>query len=138
MGMATNSVGDQARAQHQQLVNTIRQTINFNDPGIAAGAIRAQLPMGAFITRVLVEIVIAFNAVTTNVLTAGLNANMDNVIAAGDLNETALGVTDITRALGRSLTAAGVTNLGFKYTQTGTAATTGQAEIVVEYEANTG
>lgn len=138
MGMATNSPGDQARVQPRQVANTFRTTINWNDPGIAAGVVRAQLPLGAFILRQYVEVITPFNGGTTNVLTVGVNANMDNFVAAGDTNEAVAGIADITRPLGRSLTAAGVTNLGFKYTQTGTAATAGQAEYVVEYEGNAG
>lgn len=138
--MATGTVGDQARFQSRQVVNTWRKQVNFNDAGIGAtaGVAGIMLPIGAFILRVMVEIVVAFNAVTTNVLTVGSNATANNIVAAGDVDEAAVGIYDVTRGLGRSLTAAADTLVSVKYTQTGTAATTGQAEIVIIYEANTG
>lgn len=136
--MATGTLGDQARLQPRQVVNTWRKQVNFNDPGIAAGVAGLVLPLGAFLLRVMVEVVTAFNAATTNVLTVGTNVNMNNVVAAGDVDETAVGVYDVTRGIGRSLTALADVTLSVKYTQTGAAATTGQAEIVVIYEGNTG
>lgn len=136
--MATGTAGDQARFQSRQVVNTYRKQVNWNDPGIASGVVGVVLPQGAFILNVMIEIVVAFNAATTNVLTAGVNAGANNVIAAGDVDETVLGVTQVTRGFGRALAAAADVSLSFKYTQTGAAASAGQAEIVVEYEANTG
>jgi hypothetical protein len=114
----------------------LKKTVNFNDAGIATGvAFDNPLPQNAFIENVLVEIVVVFNAGTTNVLTAGTNgASYDNIVAAGDINEAALGVTRVDRALGRSLTAAGDVTPYVRYTQTGTAGTTGQAIVVIFYE----
>lgn len=134
--MTTGVVGVAARQDPRQVVNTLKKTVNFGDVGIATGnGFDNYLPQGAFIENVLVEIVTAFNAVTTNVLTVGTNsANFDNIVAAGDVDETALGVTQVTRALGRSLTAAGDVLPYAKYTQTGTAASAGQAIIVIFYE----
>lgn len=138
--MATNTVGDQARQQHRQVANTIRKQLNWNDAGIGDtnGLVVGQLPQGAFILRVLVEIVTAFNAATTNVLTVGVDSPPGNLVAAGDVNEGAAGVYEATRGVGRSLTAAGITTVRAKFAQTGAAATAGQAELVIEYEANTG
>ena len=136
--MATGTAGDQARQQPRQVVNTWRKTINFNDPGIADGVAGVVVPAGAFLTRVLIEIVTAFNAVTTNVITMGTTATGTNIVAAGDVDETVAAVYEVTRGYGRSLTAAADTTIYYRYTQTGTAATAGVAEIVVEYEANTG
>lgn len=140
MGLATGTPGDQARQQHRQVVNTIRKQVNWNDAGIgdANGVAFGQLPPGAFITRVMVEVVTPFNAATTNVLTVGVDSPPSNIVAAGDVNEGVAGVTEVTRGLGRSLTAAAVTTLRAKYAQTGAAASAGQAEIVIEYEGNTG
>lgn len=137
--MATNTLGNQARQQHTQVVNTFRKTVNYNDPGISAGVRGFTLPLGAFIVQVLCEIVTVFNAGTTNVLTVGTNGptNYNDIIAAGDVNEAALAVTSVTTGLGRSLAAAAAKDVFFKYTQSGTAATTGQAVIVISYEGNT-
>lgn len=109
--------------------------INFNDAFIAAPRDPvACIPALAFITQVLVEIVTAFNAVTTNVLTIGTTTgNANEIVNAADVDETTLGVTPVTRARGTTLTAAGDINVYVKYTQTGTAATAGKARVVIEY-----
>lgn len=135
--MTTGVLGVAARQDARQVVNTLKKTVNFNDPGIAAGVgFDNYLPQNAFISRVLVEVVVAFNAVTTNVLTAGtVNAPpYQNIVAAADVNEAVVGVYDVTRALGRSLTASADVLPVAQYTQTGTAATTGQAIFLIEYE----
>lgn len=136
--MATNTtpVFPPSRRDPRQVTNTLRKTVNFNDPGIATGvAFDNSLPQGAFITGVWVEIVTAFNAVTTNVLTVGtVAAAYNNIVADADVNELAVGVTSVPRALGRGLTAAAEVAPFAKYTQSGTAATAGQAVIVVEFE----
>lgn len=134
--MTTGVLGTNARQDPRQVVNTLKKTVNFNDAGIAAGlAFDNPLPQNAFIMRVLVEIVVAFNAVTTNVLTVGtVGATYNNMVNAGDVNEAVVGVYDVTRALGRSLTAAGDVLPYAQYTQTGTAATTGQAIVLIAFE----
>lgn len=134
--MTTGVLGTNARQDPRQVANTLKKTVNFNDAGIAAGvAFDNPLPQNAFILRVLVEIVAVFNATTTNVLTVGtVGATYNNIVAAADINEAVTGVYDVTRGLGRALTAAGDVLPYAQYTQTGTAATTGQAVIVIEFE----
>lgn len=134
--MATGTQGVVPRQDPRQVPNTLKKTVNFNDVGIAVGLpFEAWIPQAAFLMRVLCEIVTVFNAATTNVLTVGTNsAAYDNIIGPGDVAEGAVGVTDVTRALGRGLTAAGNVRPYAKYTQTGGAATTGQAVILLEYE----
>lgn len=124
------------RQDPRQVANVLKKLVNFNDAGIANGvAFDNSLPLGAFILRCLVEIVVVFNAVTTNVLTVGTNATTYNdIVNAADINEGATGVTEVTRSYGRSLAATADKVPFAKYTQTGTAATTGQAWIVIEYE----
>jgi hypothetical protein len=136
--MATNTAParPQARRSPRQVTNTLKKTINFGDANIATGvAFDESLPLGAFIISVTVEIVTAFNAGTTNVLTIGtVAANYNNIVASGDVNSATVVVAQPTRGLGRSLAAAAETPVFGKYTQTGTAATTGQAVVVIEYE----
>lgn len=134
--MTTGVLGTNARQDPRQVLNTLKKTVNFNDPGIAAGvAFDNYLPQNAFIENVLIEVVVVFNAVTTNVLTVGtVGTTYNNIVAAADANEAATGVYQATRGFGRSLTAAGDVLPYAQYTQTGTAATTGQAIIVIFYE----
>lgn len=134
--MTTGVLGTNARQDPRQVVNTLKKTVNYNDAGIAAGlAMDNPLPQNAFIMRVLVEIVAVFNAITTNVMTVGtVGPTYNNIVNAGDINEAVLGVYDVTRALGRSLTAAGDVTVFVQYTQTGTAASAGQAIVLIAFE----
>lgn len=134
--MTTGVLGTNARQDPRQVANTLKKIVNYNDAGISAGlAFDNPLPQNAFIMRVLVEIVVAFNAGTTNVLTVGtVGAAYNNIVAAADINEAVTGVYDVTRALGRALTAAADVLPYAMYTQTGTAATAGQAIILIEFE----
>jgi len=123
-----------ARNDGFQSVIWQRVTINFNDAGIASAVQFGSIPQDAFIVFVIPDIETVFNAVTTNVLTIGTTqANANELVAAGDVNEAAVGATSVTRGLGRSLTAAGDVGLWAKYTQTGTAATAGRATCVIGY-----
>lgn len=134
--MPTGTLGVAARQDPRQVTNTLKKTTNYNDAGIAAGvAFENYLPQSAYILLVETEIVVAFNAGTTNVYTVGtVGAAFNNLVAAGDLNPAALGVYPSTRGKGRALTAAGNVLPVAKYTQTGTAATTGQAITIIEFE----
>lgn len=124
-----------ARNDNKQTPLTIRATVNFNDANIATGFQIGTLPQNAVVQDVDVDIITAFNAVTTNVLTVGTTAASANeLVAAGDVNEGATGNTGpITRGRGRALTSAGDVGVYVKYTQTGTVATAGQATITVTY-----
>lgn len=136
--MATNTaqVLPPSRNDPRQVVNTLKKTVNWNDLGIGSGvAFDNSLPEGAFITGVWVEIVTPFNAVTTNVLTVGTNAaTYNNLVAAADINEAVAGVTWVSRGLGQSIALAAAITPYAMYTQTGGAATAGQAVILITYE----
>lgn len=126
-----------ARVLHTQQVHYFRKRVNFNDAGITAGVLMGTFPAGSMVLDAVTRVNIAFNAATTNVLTAGTNSTAyDNIVGAGD-------VTEATPAAYRAAIAtagAGVyatdTDVFAKYTQTGTAATTGQADIVITYVPN--
>lgn len=136
--MATNTaaVVPPARQDPRQVVNSLKKTVNFNDAGISSGvAFDNGFPLGAFILGVWVAIVTAFNAGSTNVLTVGTNSTTyNNLVASGDVDETAVATTQILRGSGPSIPASADIVPYVKYTQTGDAATTGQAVIVITYE----
>lgn len=131
--MATNTAGVDARLLPWQAVHYMRKTVNYNDTDIATGVgFKHYLPDGASILFVNVKIKTAFNAGTTNVLTVGQNATSYNdMVAAADVNEAATGSSMVLR--GADLTISGDARPFVKYTQTGTAATAGKAEIVIAY-----
>jgi hypothetical protein len=134
--MATNIVGTNARRDTRQVVNTLKKTFNYNDASIATGvAFDNPLPINAFIENVLTEIVVAFNAGTTNPISVGtVGPAYTNIVGAADATSGAPGVYPSTVGRGRSLTAAGDVMPYVKYAPTGTAPTTGQGICVIFYE----
>jgi hypothetical protein len=134
--MTTGTSGVNDRQDPRQVTNTLKRTTNYNDVGIATGVgFENYLPLGAFITQVLTEIVTAFNATSTNVYTVGtVGTAYNNIVAAGDVNPALAGVYQSTRAYGRSLAASAAVLPVAKYTQSGTAASAGRAITVIEFE----
>jgi hypothetical protein len=132
--MPTNTAGSTARRDPRNVSNTMVGIANFSDStlGVQFGV----LPMGARITDVIVEIITAFNAATTNILTVGTNSTaFNNVVAGGDVPPGAVGATRVDRGIGGSIMRAGPDAAIFiKFAQTGTAATTGKAEVTIVFE----
>ena len=123
-----------ARQLHTQQQHYLRKRVNFNDAGVASGVLVGTLPAGAIIDFAS-EIVIAtaFNAATTNVLVVGTVDDDDGFAASAGTLSGATGFKgNLTGALtGIPLAADKVVYV--KYTQTGTAATTGKAHIVLKF-----
>lgn len=136
--MATGTAGSAARKTQYQMVHTIAFDVNYNDPGIATGVNTGKvLPAGALISGVDVYVSTVFNAQTTNVLTVGTNGTTANdLVGSADVNEASAQMfPNITTggALGKLSADKPVYA---KYTQTGTAATTGAATVVIKYVPN--
>jgi hypothetical protein len=131
--MATNTAGGVGRRGHLQAVDSICVDINYNDVGAATGIATGKwLPAGGIVTGTYVSVNTAFNAQTTNVLTIGTNGTTANNIVA-----TVAATAGLVQNLAPTGTALGKltadTQLYVKYTQTGTAATTGNATFIVKY-----
>lgn len=136
--MATGTAGSAARKTHMQVMHTMAFDVNYNDPGIASGVNTGKvLPAGAVISGVDVYVNTVFNAQTTNVLTVGTNGTTANdLVGSSDVNEASAQMfANITTggALGKLSADKPVY---VKYTQTGTAATTGAATVVIKYVPN--
>ena len=139
--MTTNTAAvlPPARQDPRQVLNTLKQIINFGDLNASAGIAWANsLPAGAVIMMVISEVLTAFNAGGTNPITVGttlLGTQIANGAGAGtDFDPTVVGATSVGRGLGGSLAAAADTPLYYSYVPTGGAATTGQARITIAYE----
>ena len=122
-----------ARKNYQRDVGYIAKNFSYNTPGIASATNIAvgTLPAGCLVTQVYVRIKTAFNAVTTNVIIVGTSADTDHFIETGDVSEGVTGLTISDRNLGEVYTAD--TKIWVQYTQTGTAATTGEADVVMTF-----
>lgn len=123
------------RKNSSQQVGYLRFAVNYNDAGIAAGVGKQWLPKGALIVGTDVFVKTVFNAATTNVLTVGLVGGAANlIVAAGDVDESAVALTQNVKPTGAALgPLAADSQVNVTYTQTGAAATTGAAVVVIKY-----
>ncbi len=138
-----------ARQLPLQAVQTFRKTVNFSDANISAGVKFGALPQGVYITGIRCFVTTAFNAATTNVLTIGTTATGTDILAGGttantNCNPASTGNQPLDSAAGIGMTVTAGTPTGstggfdlfVRYTQTGTAATTGQVTYVITYVPN--
>ena len=100
-------------------------TVKFDTEGIADGVKICDIPKGLIFTKAVANVKTAFNAATTNVLTVGFNTDKNELIGASDITEGTAGT------YAKEIWVEGGTNdaIYAKYTQTGAAATAGEAEI---------
>lgn len=127
-----------ARQNATQEVHYIRANVAFNTAASGTQvSMGAALPANAVVLYTSVGVQTVFNAGTTNVLIVGTAADDDALVAAAGADETAVGVTNVTPAtLGGIMSSTVDTELFVKFTQSGTAATTGAATVVVCYVPN--
>ena len=124
------------RSPHTQQLPYFRRSVAFNtvEIGTAGKVPLGTLPSGAIVTGALVKVTEAFNAATTNVLTVGTAADDDAIITATDVDETDVDTTVTFAAYGYYVSVD--TPLFIKYTQTGTAATTGAVTVILFFVPN--
>ena len=141
-----------------------RVTLNFSDANIKNGIWFASIPANAYILAIDADTTVAWNATTTNVLTLGVTQASANELMAdcgtataclsNNTTTIATGVVHLTTAAGLAVVVTGNTSLQFaysstgtgvvpahlrlfaKYTQTGTAATTGSTTFVITWAKN--
>ena len=103
-------------------------TVNYDTDGIAAGAVICRIPKGTFVTKAVAVVKTAFNAATTNVLTVGFKTGKNELLGSSDVTAGTAGTYK------KELFVEGGDNVEVyaQYTQTGTAATDGSAEIYLE------
>jgi len=120
------------RQNFEQQTNFIRAAVNWNDTNVANGNVIGTLPKGAMLVRISVLVKTAFNAATTNNLLLGTTAAGNDIATTSDSGAGSTGFKAVTTGLALSLPT-GDRLVYATYTQTGTAATAGAAEIVLEY-----
>lgn len=127
---------NQSRQFHEQQIHYFRKRVNWNDAVIATGVNIGTLPAGAMLIGVGVRVNTAFNAATTNVLTCGTTATGGEVLASAVALAGATGYKTATSGTAFAASFATDQDLFVSFTQSGTAATAGQADIVVSYVPN--
>lgn len=128
--MATNTAGSVARQYSYQLVHYMRKGFTYADNGtvLTLGVV----PSGSLILKALsgVHVVTAFNAGTNNFLDVGTSANDD--LFGTDLSLATTTFVPLDEAVGDYRVSADTT-ITATPGLTGTAATTGDGEIVIAY-----
>lgn len=124
-----------ARRNQSEVVQTARFKVNFNDAGIASGVGKQTLPKGALIIGTDVFVTTVFNAGTTNVFVVGTTAAGTDLAGAADVTEgTAGAYLNIKPNASTSwVPLPADTQIFATFTQTGTAATTGAAYVIVKF-----
>lgn len=127
------------RQTQYQVTHKLDVTVNYNDPNVGTGEqVVGYIPKGAFVLRAYLAVVTAFNAATTNTLSVGFTAggtDLFNAQAASALTVASATINE-TNAI---VDEAGADQPVYvEYSQTGTAATAGQARLVIEYSPNNG
>lgn len=135
--MTTGTPGSTARKNSTQQVGYLRFTVNYNDTGIASGNNKQWLPAGAIVDSTFIVVTTAFNAGTTNVLTVGIGAVNNNIVASGSVTPGTAGQTNGIAPTGLAVGPLPADEqVNVTYTQTGTAATAGQAMVIIKYIPN--
>ncbi|WP_421616607.1 hypothetical protein [Agrobacterium tumefaciens] len=113
-------------------VGAWRRRVTFDQKNMATGVPVVTLEKGCIPLRAYARIETAFNAGTTNVLVLGSAADDDGLVTSAN---AAAGTTGFKAGTGAELGVelAADTTFFAKFTQTGTAATTGVVEFVVEF-----
>ncbi len=138
--MSANLTGN-VYGERQASVHVIHTyVVNFNSTGVSSAilldTIRATTDKPVQI-ECSAQVVTAFNAVSTNVLTLGSTTTATEYLASGDITEGTPGYYPASNAVTKFRLTSD-TPLYVKYTQSGTAATTGQAVMIVkEFSENT-
>lgn len=113
-------------------VGHIRRTVELGQSGLGDGIDIGTLEAGAIPLRAYAIIETVFNAGTTNVLVLGTAADDDGLVTSANAAAGVLGIKAGTGAL-MGVPLAVDTTYKAKFTETGTAATTGKATLVVEF-----
>ncbi len=134
--MPTGVAGSKALRHNLPTPRSFAANFAFNTSGIASGvSTGVTIPAGARITYAAVIVDTVFNAASTNVVTVGYGASLNEIFDAAtsgsSVTEGTAGAYTSAAALALAFTAD--QEIKVKYTQSGTAATTGAATLVITY-----
>ena len=133
--MPTGVTGSKALRHHLPMPKVLNASFVHNTAGIASGASIGTIPKGARIIYAGCVVDTAFNAATTNVIVVGYGSNLNEIFDAStsgsSVTEGTAGVYTSAAALALRFTAD--QEVKVKYTQSGTAASTGAARLVIVY-----
>ena len=114
----------------RKIMETVGGTIEY-DAADPFTVLLGTIPAGAVLVELIADIETVFNAATTNVLVVGNSTTADAYAADGDIDEAS---ATLQRVAQNRAVLTEDTKVYAKYTQTGTAATTGIGHISLVYE----
>lgn len=121
-----------ARQTHLQVVHTIRAPFGYADPALTAGKRVGAIPKNCRVLSAVLVVETAFNAGTTNPISAGITALGTDFFNAAAGQTVAINAATLTVPMSTVASSADQ-DIYVSYVPTGTAATTGQATLVVTY-----
>jgi len=129
--MATNTAGSVARDFNKQMVHYLRKGITYADDGTTVTV--GTIPAGSLVLKPIsgVAITTVFNAGSTNVLDIGPSTDSGTDLWATDLALGTLGFVALDEAVTNLVSVDTVVQAAVDLT--GTAATTGAAEIIIAF-----
>lgn len=129
--MATGTAGTAARQFHTQQVHYLRKSITYADDGTTVTV--GTIPSGALIIKPMsgVAVNVAFNAGTTNVLDIGASTDSGTDNLATDLALGSIAFVALDEAVTMLVSADTIIQAAVDLT--GTAATAGEAEVIICY-----
>lgn len=129
--MPTNTRGSTARNYSKQMIHYLRKTITFADDGLTVTV--GTIPAGSLVLKPIsgVAVTTVFNAGSTNVLDVGPSTDSGTDLWATDLALGALAFVPLDEAVTFLVPVDTVVQAAVDLT--GTAATTGSAEIIIAY-----
>ena len=129
--MATGTAGSTARVYASQQIHYLRKSITFADDGTTVTV--GTIPAGSLVLKPIsgVAVTTVFNAGSTNVLDVGPSTDSGTDLWATDLALGTLGFVPIDEAVTNLVSVDTIVQAAVDLT--GTAATTGAAEIIIAY-----
>ena len=129
--MATGTAGTAARQYHTQQIHYLRKSITFADDGTTVTI--GTIPAGSLVLKPIsgVAVTTVFNAGTTNVLDIGPSTDSGTDLWATDLALGTLAFVPLDEAVTNLVSVDTIVQAAVDLT--GTAATTGAAEIIIAY-----
>lgn len=129
--MATNTAGSVARNFNKQMIHYLRKGITFADDGTTVTV--GTIPAGSLVIKPIsgVAVTTVFNAGSTNVLDIGPSTDSGTDLWATDLALGTLGFIPLDEAVTNLVSVDTIVQAAVDLS--GTAATTGAAEIVIAY-----
>lgn len=125
----TGATAARAAAKNLEVVSRLAGWIEFDTAGSPAEIALGTIPADSYVLdrRILVDT--AFNAATTNEIRCGIAADTDSIFTLEDVSATG----EKTPTAGITLFTPSALTIIAQYVETGTAATTGKALVVVTF-----